>query len=149
MAKNKKSLSEIVKWIEDTKEAMKVYFVVKNLDLLQKGGRIGKTSAAIGGILKVKPILKIENGEISVETKAIGEKGAMFYMEKIIKASKTSIILYTCWGGEQSQLLSADALKNTAEKHKKVDYRGRVEIGAVIGSHVGSVYGIGIMDKIR
>lgn len=149
MAKNKKSLSEIVKWIEDTKEAMKVYFVVKNLDLLQKGGRIGKTSAAIGGILKVKPILKIENGEISVETKAIGEKGAMFYMEKIIKASKTSIILYTGWGGEQSQLLSADALKNTAEKHKKVDYRGRVEIGAVIGSHVGSVYGIGIMDKIR
>lgn len=148
-AKLGESLSQIVKWIEERKEAMKVYFVVKDLELLKKGGRVGKTSAKIGGILKIKPILKMENGEIAIETKAIGEKGAMLYMEKLIKLSKTSIVLYTGWGGERSQLIKADMLKNIAEKYKKVDYRGRIEIGAVIGSHVGSVYGMGIMDKIR
>lgn len=149
MAQKGKSLSQIIKWIEESKEAMKVYFVVKDLALLQKGGRVGKTSATIGGILKIKPILKMENGEIIIETKAIGEKGAMLHMEKLIKSSKTSIILYTGWGGERSQLSNADNIKNIAEKYKKVDYRGRVEIGAVIGSHVGAVYGMGIMDKIR
>lgn len=149
MAKDGKSLSQIIKWIEESKEAMKVYFVVKDLGLLQKGGRVGKTSATIGGILKIKPILKMENGEIITETKAIGEKGAMLHMEKLIKSSKTSIVLYTAWGGERTQLSNADTIKNIAEKYKKVDYRGRVEIGAVIGSHVGPVYGMGIMDKIR
>ncbi|MDP0494558.1 MAG: DegV family EDD domain-containing protein [Fusobacterium sp. JB021] len=149
MSKQGVALSQIIKWIEDRKEAMKVYFVVKDLELLQKGGRVGKTSATIGGILKIKPILKMENGEITTETKAIGDKGAMLHMEKLIKSSKKSIVLYTGWGGERNQSSNADMLKNIADKYKKVDYRGRVEIGAVIGSHVGSVYGMGIMDKIR
>ena len=149
MAQERKELPEIIKWIEETKEAMKVYFVVKDLDYLQRGGRIGKASAFIGGIFRVKPVLKVENGEVSVETKVLGEKGALLHMEKIIKAAKTSIILYTAWGGSQSGFTNADTLKSIAERFKKVDYRGRVEIGAVIGSHVGSVYGMGIMDKIR
>ncbi len=72
--------------------------------------------------------LKVENGEVSVEAKAIGERGAMLHMEKLIKNSKNSIILYTAWGGTQSELANADALRNAAEKMKRVDYRGRVEI---------------------
>ncbi|MCI6153367.1 DegV family EDD domain-containing protein [Fusobacterium perfoetens] len=149
MAMEKKSLKEIIDWLEESKELMKVYFVVKDLDYLQRGGRIGRASALIGGIFRVKPVLKVENGEVSVEAKVLGEKGALLHMEKIIKSAKTSIILYTGWGGNQSCLSSADSLKTIAERFKKVDYRGRVEIGAVIGSHAGPVYGIGIMDKIR
>lgn len=149
MAKEKKSFKEIIEWIEDTKESMRVYFVVKELDFLQKGGRIGRASAMLGGILKIKPVLKIENGEVSVEAKAIGERGAMLHMEKILKNSKNSIILYTAWGGTQAELTNADLLRNLAEKIKRVDYRGRVEIGAILGSHTGPVYGMGVMDKIR
>lgn len=88
MAKEKKSFKEIIEWIEDTKESMRVYFVVKELDFLQKGGRIGRASAMLGGILKIKPVLKIENGEVSVEAKAIGERGAMLHMEKFLKIVK-------------------------------------------------------------
>ena len=149
MAKERKSFKEIIDWIEETKESMKIYFVVKDLEFLQKGGRIGRASAVVGGLLKLKPILKVENGEVSVETKAIGERGAMLHMEKLLKNSKNSIILYTAWGGTQNELASADALRNAAEKMKKVDYRGRVEIGAIIGAHTGPVYGMGVMDKIR
>ncbi len=149
MAEERKPLYDILRWIEETKNLMKVYFVVKDLSYLQRGGRIGKASALIGSMLRIKPVLKVENGEISVESKVIGEKGALHHMEKIIKSSKTSIILYTGWGGSQSGLTNADNLKAIAEKTKKVDYRGRVEIGPIIGSHAGSVYGMGIMDKIR
>ena len=149
LAKERKSFKEIIDWIEETKESMKVYFVVKDLEFLQKGGRIGRASAVVGGILKLKPVLKVENGEVSVEAKAIGERGAMLHMEKLLKNSKNSIILYTAWGGTQSELANADALRNAAEKIKRVDYRGRVEIGATLGSHTGPVYGMGVMDKIR
>ncbi|WP_300393021.1 DegV family EDD domain-containing protein [Fusobacterium sp.] len=149
LAKERKSFKEIIDWIEETKESMKVYFVVKDLEFLQKGGRIGRASAVVGGLLKLKPVLKVENGEVSVEAKAIGERGAMLHMEKLLKNSKNSIILYTAWGGTQSELTNADTLRNAAEKMKKVDYRGRVEIGATLGSHTGPVYGMGVMDKIR
>ncbi len=149
LAKERKSFKEIIDWIEETKESMKVFFVVKDLEFLQKGGRIGRASAMVGGLLKLKPVLKVENGEVSVEAKAIGERGAMLHMEKLIKNSKNSIILYTAWGGTQSELANADALRNAAEKMKRVDYRGRVEIGATLGSHTGPVYGMGVMDKIR
>ena len=149
LAKERKSFKEIIDWIEETKESMKIYFVVKDLEFLQKGGRIGRASAVVGGLLKLKPILKIENGEVSVEAKAIGERGAMLHMEKLLKNSKNSIILYTGWGGTQTELANADILRNVAEKIKKVDYKGRLEIGATLGSHTGPVYGMGVMDKIR
>lgn len=149
LAREKKPLQEILDWMEDTKESMKVYFVVKDLEFLQKGGRIGRTSAVLGGLLKLKPVLKLENGEISLEAKAIGERGAMLHMEKLLKASKNSIILCTGWGGTQAELTNADSLRSAAERMKRVDYVGRFEIGATLGSHTGPVYGMGVMDKIR
>lgn len=149
LAKERKSFKEIIDYIEETKESMKVYFVVKDLEFLQKGGRIGRASAVVGGLLKLKPVLKVENGEVSVEAKAIGERGAMLCMEKLLKNSKNSIILYTAWGGTQREFANADALRNVAEKVKRVDYRGKFEVGATLGSHTGAVYGMGVMDKIR
>ena len=71
--------------------------------------------------MKLKPVLKVENGEVSVEAKAIGERGAMLHMEKLIKNSKNSIILYTAWGGTQSELANADAIKNTGESSPILD----------------------------
>lgn len=149
MIKQKRSFEEILKWLDETKNRMKVYFVVKDLEYLQKGGRIGRASSIIGGFFKIKPVLKIEDGEISIETKALGERGAIAHLEKLIKNEKQSIIMYTAWGGTSSELEASDYLKQVAEKTKKLDYRGRFEIGATIACHSGPVYGIGILNKIR
>ena len=40
------------------------FVMVDTLEYLQKGGRIGKAQAFVGGILKVKPILTIRDGEV-------------------------------------------------------------------------------------
>ncbi len=149
MVKSGKSYDEILNWLDETRNRMKVYFVVKELDYLEKGGRIGRASSIIGGFFKIKPVLKVEDGEISIETKAIGERGALSHLEKLIKNEKQSIIMYTAWGGTSSELEASDHLKHVAEKTKKLDYRGRFEIGATIASHSGPVYGIGILNKIR
>ena len=71
-------------------------------------------------------------------------------MEKILKnESKNSMYLYTAWGGTNQELQNTDVLKKTAEVFRKIEFKGRVEIGPTIGSHSGPVFGIGIISKIR
>lgn len=150
MAKNKNSVEEILMRLYEIQDNLKLYFVVNDINYIEKGGRIGKTSSMIGNVLKVKPILKLENGEISIQGKAFGENGAFSYMEKLIKteSKRHSMILYTAWGGTRKELSSADEIKNQQSGNNKVDYRGRFEIGSIIGAHSGPVYGFCIMPKI-
>ena len=150
MAQENKSLEEIIARITQIRDKIRLYFVVNELNYLEKGGRIGKASSIIGGFLKVKPIIKMDNGELGVQGKAIGENGAVSYLERLIKTSsrKNSILLYTGWGGTPKELRTADELRNDNAGNSRVDYKGRFEIGSTIGSHSGPVYGIAILPKI-
>ena len=71
-------------------------------------------------------------------------------MERLIRAEskKTSMILYTAWGGTRKELLNADEIKNQQSGNNKIEYRGRFEIGATIGAHSGPVYRFAIIPKI-
>ena len=143
-------LEDILTRLYEIADKMKVYFAVSDLTYLEKGGRIGRASSVIGNLLKLRPVLKLEDGEVSLETKTFGERGAISYMEKIIKnEGKNSIYLYTAWGGTNQELRNTDILKKTADTMRKIEYKGRFEIGPTIGSHSGPVFGIGIISKIR
>ena len=143
-------LEDILTRLYEIADKMKIYFAVSDLRYLEKGGRIGRASSVIGNLLKLRPVLKLEDGEVSLETKTFGERGAISYMEKIIKnEGKNSIYLYTAWGGTNQELRNTDILKKTADTMRKIEYKGRFEIGATIGSHSGPVFGIGIISKIR
>ena len=150
MIKDGAKLEDILARLYEIADKMKIYFAVSDLTYLEKGGRIGRASSVIGNLLKLRPVLKLEDGEVSLETKTFGERGAISYMEKIIKnEGKNSIYLYTAWGGTNQELQSTDILKKTADTMRKVEFKGRFEIGATIGSHSGPVFGIGIISKIR
>ena len=150
MVKAGAKLEDILARLYEIADKMKVYFAVSDLTYLEKGGRIGRASSVIGNLLKLRPVLKLEDGEVSLETKTFGERGAISYMEKIIKnEGKNSIYLYTAWGGTNQELQSTDILKKVADTMRKIEYKGRFEIGATIGSHSGPVFGIGIISKIR
>jgi len=144
------SFEEVVDRIERLQNKIKVYFAVKNLKYLERGGRIGKASSVVGGILNLKPILKIDDGEVYSEKKTFGDMGAMRYMEKLIKAEakKHKIVLYTGWGGTKEEQHNADTLKLNTEHIDQIEYRGRTVIGSVIGSHSGPIYGFAVFPKI-
>ncbi|MBR8701128.1 hypothetical protein IX317_001074 [Fusobacterium sp. DD29] len=150
MAKKNATVEEILSRIYQIQDKIKLYFVVNELEYLEKGGRIGRASSVIGGFLKVKPIIKMDDGELAVQGKAIGESGAASYLERLIKnaSKKNSILLYTGWGGTPKELASADEMRNQNIGNTRVDYKGRFEIGATIGSHSGPVYGMAILPKI-
>ena len=56
-----KSIDEIVEWLEAHKSDFGVRFIVDDLKYLYHGGRISKTSAIVGSMINVKPILYIDN----------------------------------------------------------------------------------------
>lgn len=58
------SLDDAKAQAEDQFRRTHVYFVLDTLDYLLRGGRIGRAAHAIGTMLKVKPVLTFEDGEV-------------------------------------------------------------------------------------
>lgn len=150
MVKDNKSCDEILTWLENIQGKSKVYFVVNDLDYLVKGGRLGKASGIVGGLLNLKPILKLEDGEVTVAGKAFGEKGALNFITKLVKleADKGSVIVNSGWGGKQAEHDNLERLRDSLKTLKKVELKDRYKIGATIGTHSGPVYGVGVVPKI-
>lgn len=79
-------LPEIVDKLESFKKEIKVFFVVKTLEFLRKGGRIGLVEGAIGDILNIRPVIGVNpEGVYHTETKVRGFKRAMDKMYEIVK----------------------------------------------------------------
>ena len=57
-----------IKVLDEMTKLGTVYFVIEGLDYLQKGGRIGKVASLITGMLNIRPVLYLNNGEISISS---------------------------------------------------------------------------------
>ena len=78
-----KTSDEIVAFVEETREEYSLYFSLKTLEYLKRGGRVSPAAAAIGSILKIKPILKMRDGKLEKST-AVPERKATETMKKSI-----------------------------------------------------------------
>ncbi len=73
-----KTLDEVVEWLEQHKMEFCVRFTVDDLHHLYRGGRISRTTAIIGGMINVKPILYVnEEGRLVPLTTARGRKKSL------------------------------------------------------------------------
>jgi DegV family protein with EDD domain len=70
MAEMGKSAKKIKKYLEETKLDSAVYITVDTLKYLKKGGRITPAAAALGTLLKIKPILQIRGEKLDSYAKA-------------------------------------------------------------------------------
>ncbi|MBE5968572.1 MAG: DegV family protein [Lachnospiraceae bacterium] len=61
MKENGKSMEEIAEWIENNKLNLCHIFTVDDLHHLHRGGRVSKTTAIIGTLINVKPVLHVDN----------------------------------------------------------------------------------------
>ena len=85
LAKEGKSAKEIKDFLIQTKRISSIYIMVSNLKYLKKGGRITSTAAAIGTLLRIKPVLQIQGGKLDSFAKVMNEKVGK---EKMIAAMK-------------------------------------------------------------
>lgn len=68
------SFEDVVARTRFQAEHMEHLFTVEDLDFLAKGGRVSKTSAFIGGLLSIKPLLHVEDGKLIPIEKMRGRK---------------------------------------------------------------------------
>jgi len=150
-AVKKESFGEIINWINSYKNKGKLLMIIPDLKYLEKGGRIGKAGSAIAGMIQLKPILTVSQGEVTIEKKVIGERNAQKYIEKYVKdeSRKQSLVVCTGWGG------GPEELENISKIHSEIGESSKItfailnrQIGAVIGCHTGPVYGVFMFPKL-
>ena len=79
-----KDLDDIIKTIKNAKKNLYLYFTVKDLTYMEKGGRIGKASSFLGSIFSINPVISIstETGKVKPIAKVRGKHRAQ---DKIIE----------------------------------------------------------------
>lgn len=78
MKQDGKSLDEIADWVEENKKHFCVYFVVDDLFHLHRGGRVSRTTAIVGSMINVKPILIVnDEGKLVNSGTVRGRKKAL------------------------------------------------------------------------
>ena len=112
-------------------------FYVDTLEHLRRGGRIGRAAAMVGSALAVKPILRVDNGEIAPLEKVRTASRALARLEELVAADAgddlVDIAVQHLAAPERAQDL-ADRLQ-AALPHVRNLYLA--EVGAAIGAHVG------------
>lgn len=84
-AKNGLSADEIGTWLEETRFDSSIYITVATLKYLKQGGRITPAAAAIGTMLRLKPVLQIQGEKLDAFSKARTMTQAKNTMTKAIK----------------------------------------------------------------
>ncbi|MDA3130654.1 DegV family protein [Aliibacillus thermotolerans] len=114
-----------------------VYFLVDTLHYLQKNGRIGKASALIGSLLKMKPVLSLtDSGEVYAYQKARGTKKAFSIIKEALQKQYGNKDVHLGIA-HANALQSATNFQKDLEKLLHVQSTTITTIGAVIGSHTG------------
>ena len=135
-----KKAAEIALILEEEKKKIVVVALVDTLEYLKKGGRISKAVAFAGGVLNIKPVLSVIDGEINMLGKARGSKmGNNLLVQEIDKAGGidfTKPVLLGYSGISDALLLKyiEDSRHIWEGNLNEVRY---TSVGTVIGTHAG------------
>jgi DegV family protein with EDD domain len=137
-AANGSSRQEIVDQVEAIKEKLQIWFVVDTLEYLAKGGRIGNGKAFLGTLLKVKPILVLQDGAIEPLEQVRSKRKAQDRMLELVEE-------YMGTNGPQAKIAIAHALVPQEAQAISQEIEERLGccqpltagIGPVIGTHTG------------
>lgn len=133
-----KSFEEIAEWVENNKLHICHDVTIDDLHHLHRGGRVSKTSAVVGSIIKIKPMIHVDDeGKLIVIGKERGRKKAMMSlidrMEEKSKGFENDVAMIVHGDVEED----AEFLKNQIRERFGIDNVIINGIGSVIGSHTG------------
>ena len=134
------SAEEITWKLLQKREKVRLIAMLDTLEYLKKGGRISATVAFAGGLLHIKPVICIEDGEIKMLGKARGSKqGNNLLVQEIQKAGgvdfhKPLLLGYT---GLSDNLLKKYIADSAALWQGNVEELPISIVGSVVGTHAG------------
>ena len=134
------SASEIAEKLTEERNNVRLIALLDTLEYLKRGGRISKTVAFAGGMLSLKPIICVEEGEIKMLGKARGSKqGNNLLVQEIGKAggvdfSKPVLLGYT---GLSDAMLNKYIEDSAFLWEESVAELNTAVVGSVVGTHAG------------
>ena len=130
------SLEELTAWVEANKLNICHWVTVDDLSHLKRGGRISATTAIVGTMLNIKPIIFVDNdGHLINTAKVRGRKTAIEYLGK--KLGETGTDLDTVFIGHGDCAEDAAALEALLKEKYGVKNVITGYVGPVIGAHTG------------
>ena len=132
--------SEIAAELDVQKKHIRVLALLDTLEYLKKGGRISAAVAFAGNVLSIKPVIAVENGEVSLVGKARGSKKGNNLLRELIancggiNFDKPYALAYSGLSDHLLQKYIEDSAEIWASHAEKLPISS---VGCTIGTHVG------------
>lgn len=138
--KNGKSMDQVYDILTEEREHVNVSFTVDDLNHLQRGGRVSKTTAVVGSLVNIKPILKVTaDGELKSDGTVRGRKKSL----KTLVSRMEATLDVEHYGKERMvAVLHGDCIeeaRNVADMVKELGFTNVVinDVSPSIGTHAG------------
>lgn len=131
--------AQIVQELETSKKKIHLVALLDTLEYLKKGGRISAAVALAGGLLSIKPVVEVRDGEVGVLGKARGSKQANNLMAEKVRAAGVDMEKPFCLGytGNSERLIQKYIDDNEELWKDRAEELPIITVGATIGTHVG------------
>ena len=142
------SLEELEVLASGLSARARVYFTVGTLDCLVKGGRIGRAQALVGKLARVKPILTVEEGEITAAAKAIGDRGVIDKLAELVAPELEGATGGTLGIVQAERPEMVERLDTSFREQFGFDEVAVFELGCIVGTHAGpGTWGVGYLRR--
>ena len=131
-------IDELAQWVSDTRLHICHNFTVEDLNSLSRGGRISKTSAVLGSVLNIKPVLHIDDsGQLVTVNKIRSRKASLDALVNQMGSALTGFTNSICFISHGDCPEDAQYVADAVRRRFGISEFLISEIGPVIGSHAG------------
>jgi DegV family protein with EDD domain len=131
------TMDEVRTWFHAARAREEFLISVDTLEYLRRGGRIGRVTATMGGLLDIRPLLTLTNGEVAavgrVRRSAVFPAFERFAVSRIPEHGPARVGIAHADAPERAERLAEMVAR--VRPRASVDRVG--EIGAVVGAHGG------------
>jgi DegV family protein with EDD domain len=130
------SAAEINRLIRELIRRVRLYAVVDTLKYLKMSGRISTTTAFVGGLLGINPIIAITDGRVESVGKARGVKAGLKMVRDLVQANPPDPDYLFMFGNSNVPEAQREAVQYFTNEFGITDY-AEADIGITVGTHVG------------
>lgn len=152
------TLEEAAAALEPLPQTGRIFFTTDDLEYLRHGGRIGKAAATTGALLRVKPLIGYENGELVTDGIAQGRKKSLVRVRELFfryvereGLDLKRYILATGFGldWEEHRDFAQKVYEGLLERgYDRPEVKKPYQIGVTIGVHTGPTpIGVGLLRR--
>lgn len=131
-----KTAAQICETIQSLVGRLRFYIALDTLKYLKMGGRLSSSSALLGTMLRIKPIITLKGGVVEVADKKPGSKAAIEAVAQQVKTDRPDP-KYRVVFGDSDAPDRTRMLKDFLEGEVDIAASETVAMGAVIGTHAG------------